>query len=263
MELTTVVNKMSIKLRAFGLFFYNLFCLLNLSFDGNEYKTSNSILMLNVLKMFICDLSISVSSYSKGFIISAYKEDFVIFPRFSLFTQYSMFFSVIFLTFFSVELFALQIVQRSKIESFMNETLRMTLEANHMRHFRWLAGTKTAFLSTFFVVVSTLRFFAMMKLSFASMLVYFVLIFPSCIVFAFVNFVNNTEAYFVALLKQIQSDLISNLNSKEKLFAKISKQHFEIYRLVDNFNVSFGLQLTLLTCSLTIISVFGVCIQKM
>lgn len=252
---------MSIKLHTIALFFYNFFCLSCLSFSGNKYKTSTAMLVVNVLKMLVCDLSITASSFSNSFIYSAYKQEFLVLPRFSVFTQYSMLFSVVFLTFFSVGLFVLQVVQRNKIESFMNETLKLTLKDGHNKSFRWSACRKTAILSTFFVVFSTLRFFAMMKLNFASMFLYLLLIFPSCIVFVFVNFVNNTEAFVVGLLKQIKSDLSRcfGIKSREgRIFGNISKRHFEIFRLVEHFNVSFGLQLTMVTCSLIIISVFGV-----
>lgn len=81
----------------------------------------------------------------------------------------------------------------------------------------------------------------------------------------FVSFVKNFENYVLASLKEFKNDLteLSIFGSHCKqmhiaVYLKLAKRYQKLLDLVEMFNKSFGLQLTVITCLITATIVFSV-----
>lgn len=236
-----------------ALSFYNFSATLCLTYDNHVYKVSKLVAFLNVLKITIIILiaapiaaSLKESTLKFGFFDPA---------NFSIVSRVTMFCAAITIHASNFVLTIMQILWRNHIKDFMNEALESTPSERYLKIFQKLCIKNSMASGILFVLSSFLQYFSSMHVSFASAVIYILMVDSVEVILSFVSFVRNFENFVAVLLEEFRNDIKNLVNfekfqegSDEANYRKLSEKYQKIYNLVEKFNEAVGLQLTMITC---------------
>lgn len=241
--------------------FYNFTGLSCLKFSNGVYEISHLSAFINIVKIITCLILIYFVSSSIELQRILFRHVFIVMPDFSYFSKMSINFAAACVHYFSSVLFIHQFVRRHGMKRFMNNALFRNMNQIYLRRFiRLCVSTLRLALCT--VVVTFIKYLAIINPSFVNFLVYLVYIFPSIIALGFVSFVKNFESYVVVSLQKFDEELkqvtcreARRFYSDIEIYLRFSYKYQKLFDFVNEFNDLFGHQMTIQTNALTIITI--------
>lgn len=253
---------MSKALHRFLLGFYNFTGLLCIKHKNGSYEISHPTAFLNILKLFSSSLFVifilsNIDIKQKVFL--KYVNDL---SKLSQFSKMTIQFTAFYFHYITVVLFIKQFAHRHEMKDLLNEALKCKMSEKYLRRFAKLCQSSVK-LGIFSCIVIMMKFFSLMNPSFLNFLIFFVFIFPSIFSLAIVSFVKSFENFVVVSLQKLNDEL-KVWTSEEgrsqfsdiEIYLRFSHQHQELFGFVNKFNKAFGMQMTTLTNSLTILTIF-------
>lgn len=255
---------MSKNLHRTALRYFNFTSVLCLKFTGQTYEVCSVSSFINLLKMPFAVSVIVLMSFYEPLKDKVFQTSFLVLEGFTTFAIASIFISVLLLSVFVIFLCLLQWLQRYTIADFINYAMKQPLDEKYFLEFKrkcWKDLTVSGFAQSFYFLIS---FWGTFKISPFSILLMPCIMYPSLAILGFVNLVTILENFVLASLKAIRNDLKDLSRKKRKEldcdddFSELSIKYQKIYNLVQQFQDTFGLQLTLTICVFTAVLVFNV-----
>lgn len=254
---------MSSKLHRFALFLYNFFGITHLFYDGETYRVCRTVTALSTsiyIGSVVFSILISISTtFSVGFVNALFNSEVIELQKFSDFSKTSAQIASISFRVASSLMFIIQILLRNRVQMFMNKAQKCEL-GEYRKQFQSICMKHSAVLGITYSFILVYQFIATMKVSVISFILMLFMFYPKVVVLGFVSIVKNSENFLVLLLKQYRKDLVelsneSHLNDEMKIinYIKLSRTYREIYNIAGEWNGTFGVPLTLITCVSTLL----------
>lgn len=260
-----MLNRSHPRIRQIALFCFNYSSILCLKYANETFKVSNIQAVLNLLKMPFVSMTVAFIYFHEPLRQLFYASNLVALKDYSPFARISISIDIFLLNHTSYLLCILQVTRRKAIKDFVNSILEKSLEEKYFLKFRKYCIKALIVTSSLFTIYCIVQFVGAVKFSFLSIIVSFVIFFPLLVIASFAIFVKFFENFVIAIMKQFRMDLkivsnrmLLNHNQNVEDFLRLSRQHQEIYVLVERFNKHLGLQLTSIVCFFTLMIIFSV-----
>lgn len=245
---------MPLVLHRFAVRLYNFVSILCVKEENQVFKVSNFSAICNILKVpFVLIYTVFVFAF---FNEEMTPERFEYFKNFSTFSKVSLFFVAMSIFLISFLIAILQVTRRHEMKDFVNFWMKKSLEQEYFRQYRKTCikyHVSGLVVFTLFVVP---QFFTTTKISLLSMLSNFVFMYPYYMVLGAISFVISFQNFIIESLKEFKQDWDSFSSLHEvtlETYLNASMKYQEIYDFVQQFKRCFGLQLTLITCHMTMV----------
>lgn len=261
-ELVSICSNAMKVLHRIGLFMYNFLSVLSFNYTIQGFKVSIFTSISNCLKLPISIMFCLYLFYSPDFFGSFIADTAKFRKAPSHFSDISMLFINYFTMMTSLTICFQNLKRQEEILTFLNK-------ANHLRRlFKEKFKTsfkksieKVAILISLVILIYVIMQYSYMKNDFLSIFIVFQILYPFLVLLCFLGFVKSIEYFFVASLKSFSEEIkehLSNPNAVDIDSDHLIKQYQSIFKLNQEFNDLFGLQMTTATCCIAVMMTIDV-----
>lgn len=239
--------------------FYTFVGILPVKEIDQKFQISKVFSVFNLLKMFFvwgfAYFVLSDTDIHKSLMIS----DMHSMNKYSTFSKVLAVISIELVQTITLAVSFLQFFNRSKIVDFMNQTGDIIVDEFFANRFRCVCK-RLIFQNLFnFLVISSIQLLTLFRMSFLSIVSFSILIQPYCLMSAFLSLMKTFEVFIALSLKDFHRHLsLVQLNSKDIDVEVLLLKYQKIYELNLELNKTFGLQVTLTTISVTVLTTIQV-----
>ena len=230
--------------------FYNFQSILNVKLKNGKVVVSNWITSGNIVKLFIIWFLLpTVNSFTQTEIANGGFK--------SIFANVAIIISGT-LSYSSYTLFCLiQVFKRRKTAGLLNRILSATMKEKTSNRLKINCIRQS--LGSYFMITSLLilQYLTHVKVSLYSLFMVAIMNQATYNNFAFGSFAKNFECFIVALMEDFCEDLQDYSFRRHEIFFK---RFNEMYELIEEFQICFGLQMTIFVCVFLLHSIFSVSI---
>ena len=219
----------------FAVHFYNFYSVLNLKFREGKVEVSNWIVLTNVAKILaISFLSPTIKKFTESHIVGGTFNS--VFSRVSYVTSGVLQYSSLFI------FCLLHIKNRHKTMRLVKKMLSTSMSPEVSSQLQRTCVRQTVLQYFIFSSLFVVQYFTYLKISLFSLLMWLLICHQTYSIFVFVSFLKNIEQFICAIMEDFRRDLVKyNFRHHERYFRRFQ----EIHDFVEDFQSSFGLQLTI------------------
>lgn len=254
---------MSPRLHSFVLRFYYFSSILCLKLEKQTFEVSAFRAFINTIKLPLVIISAFVVLLHEPLRDAILKQQMIEMNDFSELAIVTIRVAA-FLTFVAtLTISILQVLFRQRMKKLLNELMRYQMSEMFIAKFRKFCIADFIELSLFLISKCIIQAFGSLKLSAPTFLYIFIFFYINLILIAFVSFCKSCENFFIVSLKEFKNTVKCYANSDRigdevENFITISRKYQRLFNLAERFNRAFGLQITIVTCYLTIVIAFCV-----
>lgn len=247
---------------AFFMRVYTYFGLLSIEVRSNEFKCSRSFALFNVLQHLISFVSLLALNVAPSHVRSVVLEsDPMSLKVFSAFAKIIFTISTLSIPVVSLFISQAQFWKRKEILQLMEDMSKLEMAESFSRKLTKMCKTHFYLFALFFTAMVMLETVGSFKHSLIGFVVGVTSVCPYLLLANFLSFLKTFEYFFIIHLQEFVHDLRTSIAKSSidgQSFRELSKRYHKIMELNEKFNTTFGLQISLLTCSLTLMTTFAV-----
>lgn len=240
----------------------NFLGITSLQLSTNEqFELSKSTALLNIIKMpFVLATSLSLSLYLP-------LRDIAFNTELSELNSYSKFSVLIMMAFVyldqvtSLILSYLNVYKWKNFADLANRLIKLSVHEKCQQKFLNILTMQIRFIVVLITFIMISQFTACMNMSFASFFFFCILNYSYLVNVGSMTLIKVFGTFLVVLLEDFKGELKSRLMKQELRLENASnmmKTYQNIYELNEEFHKTFGMQMTLLACSITTITTLQV-----
>lgn len=240
---------------------YNVLGILSLRSYKKSFKVSKLLAWFNVTKIclvYFLTFALLTNQQLRRIIFNFNMSDSKIY---SLFVQFTSFASNQIPKIVALLLCLVQFKKRQEISDFFNQMNVVKFGEDLSKKLRSLFWTYLMWRLLIFTAITTAQFAAKFKFSTIACVYAFTLLYPHIILGSTESILIFFENFLVIYLQDLRYTLESNLSKTvfdTEMFEKLAINCEKIFALNESFHKSFGNQLTIMTCSATILTTLQV-----
>lgn len=246
-----VFHKMLNYPHRFVIFFYNLLGTLSLKYEAGNYEVSKISVILNSIKISLSILVLTVIFASK-FLKDIYKGWVVNLNSLSVFSQVMLIVLVFFINFVSLAISVLQTIRLKIIRDFMNDAgaIYASLNKASAQSFHKIIKTNILVIILLCTIASIVQL-SVFELSYKTVLIFIPVMYPGFLNLGLLGFIKSCEGLFAISLKNFKAKLEESLKKasfESGDWQELAILYRNLYELNLKFNITFGTQMTIITC---------------
>lgn len=155
----------------------------------------------------------------------------------------------------------LQVLDRERISKFFNLLANTEISPKYSDELRIRWRKHIVSVLVLFTVIATIQFLTFMKFTLIGLLGFILGCYSHLMITSFTSFLKTFEIIFLVLLEDLTNDLratVKSISIDISAYEKLSRKHRLVYRLITDFNETFGYQLTIVCCNLIFMATFQV-----
>lgn len=242
-----------------AIFLHNFSGFLNHNYKNNKFSVSKVKMLVNSALLIFSLIIIYIYSTDKRLNEHVFRSATKQFKELSTFFKVSTITAVSLLHLSGTLINLSTKILAGRMEFFLNQALSLKLSNTHFRNFKTKCLRQTVVICCLQWIANFFKFLAITKFGFSYFLIYLVFLYPTCIALSFATFIKGFELFLIELMTELENAIKLNNKNKKKNFGQIVlARHEQIHRLAENFNGMFGNHLTMITCTITLLTVLYV-----
>lgn len=254
---------MSPRLGSFAIRFYNFSSILCLKLENQTFQVSASGALFNTFKLPLVLCSAFYVLLHGPLRDEILKKQMIDMNDFSELAKVTIIVATFLAFITSQTISILQVLFRHKMKKLLNELMRYQLSDSYFAKLRKFWISDFIEFSLFLITKCIIQAHGTSKLSAPTFLYISVYFYINLVLIAFVSFCKSYENFFIMSLRDLKNTIKCCKNSDQidddvEYFIAFSRQYQRLFNLAQRFNRACGLQMTIVTCYLTIVLTFGV-----
>lgn len=151
--------------------------------------------------------------------------------------------------------------RQHQIRDFLNEAAELKLDDKCALKFKNFWRKHLTLMTILFFLIAGTQFVTKINLSILSSFYFSILLYPYFFITAFLSFLKTFEYFFTVCLKDFKHALqmcLSNPVLSSSSYHELTQKYQKMFELCESFNKVFGLQVTLTTCCVSVMTTFQV-----
>lgn len=151
--------------------------------------------------------------------------------------------------------------RQNQIRDFLNAVTELKLDEKCSLKFKKFCIRHFTLMTILFLLIAGTQFVTKVNFSLLSSVYFSILLYPYLFMTAFLSFLKMFEYFFTVCLKDFKHALKMYLNKpvlSSSCYHEMMKKHQKMFELCESFNKVFGLQVTLTTCCVSVMTIFQV-----